>query len=92
LPRECHWRDLLAFTWDLRTASGGEGDRRAAGRPLARPPRRAASRWPRTPPRRVTRAGTEAIEAIFAFETATGPCNGVVRLVSEDGGPRAPGR
>ncbi|WP_198376568.1 flavin-containing monooxygenase, partial [Neoroseomonas rubea] len=43
----------------------------------------------RTPPRRVTRAGTEAVEAIFTFETATGPCNGVVRLVNEDGAPRA---
>jgi hypothetical protein len=21
---DCHWRDLLAFTWDLRTASGAD--------------------------------------------------------------------
>ena len=47
--------------------------------------------WPRAapPPRRVERAGTEAIEAIFSFETSVGPCNGVVRLVSESGQPRA---
>ena len=22
---ECHWRDILALTWNLRTASGAEG-------------------------------------------------------------------
>ena len=31
----------------------------------------------RTPPRRVSRAGTECIEAIFEFETAFGPANGI---------------
>ena len=42
-----------------------------------------------TPPRYVSRAGVDTIEAIFIFETAVGPCNGVVRLVSEGGQPRA---
>ena len=37
----------------------------------------------RTPPRRVTRAGTQAIEAIFRFETAEGRGSGVVRLVPD---------
>lgn len=87
---ECHWRDLLAFTWNLRTASGAEA---IAGRLAAHAAdaqaRGVALAAGRTPPRRVSRAGTEAIEAIFTFETATGPCNGVVRLVSEDGEPRA---
>ena len=40
-------------------------------------------------PRHVTRAGTNAIEAIFRFETAEGRCNGVVRLIptAGDGAP-----
>jgi putative flavoprotein involved in K+ transport len=87
---ECHWRDVLAFEWDMHTVSG-------AAAIAARLTRLAGSASPhgftlaegRTPPRRVTRAGTEAIEAIFTFETATGPCLGVVRLVQQDGAPRA---
>ena len=43
----------------------------------------------RTPPRWVSRAGTECIEALFEFETAVGPCAGVVRLVPD---PQAPGQ
>ncbi len=39
----------------------------------------------RTPPRWVTRAGTQCIEALFAFETALGRCNGVLRLVPDAG-------
>jgi putative flavoprotein involved in K+ transport len=88
--RECHWRDILAFTWNLRTASGAAAIAAADGAYLARTaPRGLALAAGRTQPRRVQRAGTEAIEAIFAFETAVGPCNGVVRLVSEGGEPRA---
>ena len=52
-------------------------------------PRAVALAAGRTPPRRVTRAGVETIEAIFTFETSVGPCNGVVRLVSEGGETRA---
>lgn len=88
--QECHWRDILAFAWDLHTVSGAsEIAARLAGRAGAVVPRGFALAAERTPPRRVTRAGTEAIEAIFTFETAIGPCNGVVRLVNEGGAPRA---
>lgn len=87
---ECYWRDLLAFTWDLRTTSGAEA---IAARMLpALPgmkPQGLALAADRTPPRRVERAGTASVEAIFSFETAVGPCNGVVRLVSEEGEARA---
>ncbi len=87
---ECHWRDILAFTWNLRTASGADAiAERLAGRLAAAQPRGVALAARRTPPRRVTRAGTEAIEVIFTFETVVGPCNGVVRLVSENGETRA---
>ena len=87
---ECHWRDVLAFTWDLRTVSGAAAiaERLVATR-ASIVPRGFALAAERTPPRRVTRAGTEAIEAILTFETATGPCLGVVRLVQENGAPRA---
>ena len=34
----------------------------------------------RTPPRWISRAGNENIEALFEFETAFGPCAGVLRL------------
>ena len=87
---ECHWRDILAFTWDLHTTSGAAA---IAGRlepEVARvAPRGFKLAAGRTPPRTVTRAGTDAIEAIFTFETAVGPCNGVVRLVSDGGQARA---
>lgn len=87
---ECHWRDILAFTWNLRTASGAEAiAARLVEHLAAAQPRGIALAGNRTPPRRVTRAGTEAIEAIFAFETAVGPCEGVVRLVNEGGETRA---
>jgi hypothetical protein len=39
-------------------------------------------------PRTVTRAGTEAIEAIFRFETDQGRGSGVVRLVPDAGDGR----
>lgn len=87
---ECHWRDLLAFSWDLRTASGAGEIGERLGASVGRvAPRGIALAQGRTPPRRVTRAGVEAIEAILAFETAIGPCTGVVRLVAEGGAPRA---
>ncbi len=88
--QESHWRDLLAFDWDLRTVSGASAiAERLAARLGALAPHGFALAADRTAPRRVTRAGTEAIEAIFTFETAIGPCNGVVRLVNEGGAPRA---
>jgi putative flavoprotein involved in K+ transport len=87
---ECHWRDILAFTWDLHTTSGAAPIAERMVAALARmAPRGLSLATGRTPPRRVQRAGTEATEAIFTFETSVGPCNGVVRLVSEGGKTRA---
>ena len=87
---DCHWRDILAFAWDLRTTSSAAAiaDRMVPALPQCNP-RAVALAAGRTPPRRVTRAGVETIEAIFTFETSVGPCNGVVRLVSEGGETRA---
>jgi cation diffusion facilitator CzcD-associated flavoprotein CzcO len=87
---ECYWRDILAFGWDLRTTTGAAA---IAGRltPALKTaqPRNVQIASGRTPPRTVTRAGTTCLEVIFTFETMVGPCNGVVRLVTDSGYPRA---
>jgi hypothetical protein len=85
---ESYWRDVLAFTWRIQTISGAEAivcglqDRISRVRPA-----RFRLDPARTAPRRVTRAGTDTIEAIFRFETSEGSGSGVVRLVpdAEDG-------
>jgi cation diffusion facilitator CzcD-associated flavoprotein CzcO len=87
---DCHWRDILAFTWNLRTISGADAIAQLMVQTLSRmAPRGVALAPGRTPPRRVTRAGTDTIEAIAVFETAVGPCNTVVRLVNEGSETRA---
>jgi cation diffusion facilitator CzcD-associated flavoprotein CzcO len=85
-----HWRDVLAFGWDIVTSSGASDIADRLRETLARTrPRGFRLAEDRTPPRRVKRAGTECIEAVFAFDTATGPCEGVLRLVTTEAGPRA---
>jgi cation diffusion facilitator CzcD-associated flavoprotein CzcO len=78
------WRDLLAFTWNIETMAGGAAIEEMLRKTLART-RPANFRIPprRTPPHWVARAGSECIEAIFEFETAFGPCHGIVRLVPD---------
>lgn len=85
-----HWRDVLAFGWDIVTCNGVESITARLRDTLARTqPRTFRLAEDRTPPRRVKRAGVECVEAMFLFETATGPCEGVLRLVTADSGPRA---
>ena len=82
--RDSHWRDVLALSWNLQTLNGADAilkelpvlAGRAAPRHFRIDPDRAA-------PRRVTRAGTETIEAIFKFETASGRGNGILRLIPD---------
>ncbi len=82
------WRDVLAFTWNIQTMAGRSAIEMTLRETLARTqPRNFSSPAERTAPRWVSRAGTEAIEAIFSFETAFGPGNGVLRLVPD---PQAP--
>ncbi|RVT97687.1 NAD(P)/FAD-dependent oxidoreductase [Rhodovarius crocodyli] len=84
-----HWRDILAFGWDIRTTSGPQEIARVLGQalPATRPHgfRLAAGR---TPPRHVRRAGQEVVEAFATFETAAGHANAVLRLLPD---PDAPG-
>jgi cation diffusion facilitator CzcD-associated flavoprotein CzcO len=85
-----HWRDIVSFTWHLRTFSGTAQLRAAfaATVPVARPSRVRLRTSP--PPRRVRRGGVESIEAFLEFETKDGAGEGVVRLASDDHGvPRA---
>jgi cation diffusion facilitator CzcD-associated flavoprotein CzcO len=78
------WRDLLAFTWTIETMAGRAAIQTTLRETLART-KPANFRIPakRTPPRWISRAGTEAIECLFDFDTAFGPGNGVVRLVRD---------
>ena len=81
---DSYWRDVLALSWKLQTLNGAEAileelpalARRAGPKNFRIDPDRAA-------PRRVTRAGTNSIEAIFRFETATGRSHGIVRLIAD---------
>lgn len=78
---DCHWRDMVAFRPTLSQVAGGA--QIAAGLAEAQVATRArgfAVSPTRTPPRRVSRAGLEVIEAIFAFDTAVGRGEGLLRL------------
>jgi len=89
---DCYWRDVLALTWRIRTESGRDA---VVGALMAHteqaPPSGFETDPHRTAPRRVTRAGSEAVEAIFRFETAQGRGSGVLRItpVAADGEPKA---
>jgi putative flavoprotein involved in K+ transport len=84
------WRDVVAFTWTIQTMSGRAAIEAALHETLART-RPANFHVPakRTPPRWVSRAGTECIEILFAFDTAFGHGAGVIRLVPD---PQMPSR
>ena len=87
---DSYWRDVLAFTWDIRTLHGADAIAAAFGRHRSA----AASGFRldprRTAPRQVMRAGARAIEAIFSFETAQGRGSGVLRLIpAADGTSKA---
>jgi hypothetical protein len=88
---DSHWRDVLALTWHIKTLSGLDailGELKAhVGR--AQPIDFKTNPF-RTAPRYVTRAGTNAIEAIFKFETADGRGSGVLRLTPDANGGSTP--
>ena len=79
---DSHWRDLVAFTWHIRTFSGKDAIRKALLERLASAqPRNFQIASGRTPPRVVMRAGVQNIEAIITFDTAIGKGSGILRLV-----------
>jgi cation diffusion facilitator CzcD-associated flavoprotein CzcO len=82
---DSYWRDVLALSWNFQTINGADAilkelkahARRAAPSGFAIDPDRRA-------PRKVMRAGTNAIEAIFKFETAVGRGSGIIRLIPDE--------
>ena len=89
---DAHWRDVLAFSWRLRTLSGAAMIAETLQQE-ARATRASGFRTDpeRTPPRHATRAATNCVEAIFRFDTAIGRGSGVLRFRADDdaGAPRA---
>jgi cation diffusion facilitator CzcD-associated flavoprotein CzcO len=81
---DSYWRDVLALSWNIQTLNGADAilkelkvhAMRAVPRGFAIDPDRRA-------PRKVARAGTNAIEAIFRFETAVGRGSGILRLIPD---------
>jgi cation diffusion facilitator CzcD-associated flavoprotein CzcO len=79
------WRDVLALSWRLQTLNGAPAIRKELLALTARPaPKNFRITPDRAAPRRVTRAGTNCIEAIFKFETATGRGHGILRLIPDE--------
>jgi cation diffusion facilitator CzcD-associated flavoprotein CzcO len=88
---DSHWRDLLALTWRIRTVDGSAAILKELKEHVGKAdPTNFRIDPDRTALRRVTRAGTQAIEAIFRFETAEGRASGVLRLTPDgEGGLKA---
>lgn len=87
---DAHWRDVIALTWTIRTHRGrGEIVEALTERARSASATGFQLAGSSAPPRRVARAGVECVEAILEFETAHGLGKGVLRLVEEDGRPRA---
>jgi len=86
---DCHWRDVLAFTWHYTAVAGRK---EVAARMVAEQVTTSARDFHlpahRKPPSRKRRVGTDCIEAIFEFETSEGRGAGIFRLspTSVDGG------
>jgi putative flavoprotein involved in K+ transport len=80
---ESYWRDLVTFTWNLKTVEGRDGVRDLLGATLDHTdPSSFASSEPATEDGGV-------VTAWFTFETGVGRGTGLVRLKEEDGEDRA---
>ncbi|MCO1657083.1 NAD(P)/FAD-dependent oxidoreductase [Pseudonocardia humida] len=85
-----HWRDILAFTWHLRTFSGTDQLVAAFAETVedVAPSGFTLREFPA--PRPVRRSGIDSIEALFDFRTAVGSGSGVLRVApDEHGDPKA---
>jgi cation diffusion facilitator CzcD-associated flavoprotein CzcO len=83
---DSYWRDVLALSWNIQTLNGAEpilSELKADA--ISASPSGFRVDPDRAAPRRVTRAGTNAIEAIFRFETAVGRGSGILRLIPDAG-------
>src|SRR5882757_6865758 len=83
---DSYWRDALALSWTLQTVNGRDAILKTLKSQAAdAAPTGFAVDPDRAPPRKVMRAGTDCIEAIFKFETATGRGDGIIRLIPDAG-------
>jgi thioredoxin reductase len=81
---DSYWRDALALSWNLQTVNGAEAILRELKlRAISALPSSFKNDPDRAAPRRVTRAGTNAIESMFKFETVQGRGNGILRLIPD---------
>jgi len=83
---DSYWRDVLALSWNIQTLNGAQpilSELKADA--ISASPSGFRIDPDRAAPRRVTRAGTNAIEAIFRFETAVGRGSGILRLIPDAG-------
>jgi putative flavoprotein involved in K+ transport len=71
---DAFWRDMLAFTWNLRTAEGHGEIRQMLNACLART---APTAWRQTRPARLEDG---IVEGIVEFETQAARCKAVIRL------------
>lgn len=78
---DSHWREAVAFSWELKTLGGRERIATELAAALAKFEAKGFAIDPkRCPPRVVERAGVKVIEAILQFETTVGRCAGLVRF------------
>jgi cation diffusion facilitator CzcD-associated flavoprotein CzcO len=78
------WRDVLALSWNIQTINGAAAILKELGALAERAePTGFAIDPGRRAPRKAVRAGCEAIEAIFKFETRVGRGSGIIRLVPD---------
>ncbi len=81
---DSYWRDAVALSWTLQTINGRDAILETLKVQAAREkPSNFVIAPDRAPPRKVTRAGTDCIEAIFDFETRTGRGDGIIRLIPD---------
>jgi cation diffusion facilitator CzcD-associated flavoprotein CzcO len=85
---DSYWRDALALSWRLQTVTHDRLICRALRDLTADNPMTGLQLdHAATPPRMVSRAGTDAIEAFFEFQTSLARCRGILRLTPDQDRP-----
>ncbi|MEM7210855.1 MAG: NAD(P)/FAD-dependent oxidoreductase, partial [Pseudomonadota bacterium] len=83
--QDCHWRDLVALTGEIRTRSGPAALPVLADRLRSANARNITLHPTKVPPEALSRAGEDVIEAAIAFETDLGTCDGMIRIRRDSG-------
>jgi cation diffusion facilitator CzcD-associated flavoprotein CzcO len=83
---DSYWRDVLALSWNIQTINSAEPIlKELTAHAVSTAPHDFRIDPERAAPRRVVRAGTNAIEAIFKFQTLQGRGSGILRLIPDAG-------